>query len=393
MLKSTLVGALLLTATSLVSQSLSDNYRDPSLTLGQEVITDATYYAAKFNGRPTSSGELINPKIMTGAMHTFPFNEPKTDFKYFRVTRLDNGVKTNRSIIVKVNDHMPDRHAGIDLSQAAAEALDMIEAGRVDVVIERVSGPDAAPIVRPTTPVTTVDPTPTAPTPVTPPAPPTQPLPRLSQTSGLAITYADQYIGMKTKSGEPYDATALTGGHRSLPMGTLVRVTRPDNQLSTVVRINDSGPRSQERVIDLSHAAAKALGIDGPKLVQVNLEVVPPGTVPGVPAERSPVVVDRTPATTPVPTPFGQESTTRQGYGVQVAFSTNSDGARQLAQSLRGQLAEPVMVSTKVNAASGRTEYRVVVGAATTRQQAVALRERLANTRYKDAFIVALQNM
>ena len=384
----TIVAALLLLAGSaLPAQVLSENYRDPSLTVGQEVMTDATYYAAKFNGRPTSSGELIDPKLMTAAMHTFPFGGPKTDFKYFRVTRLENGVKTDRSVIVKVNDHMPDRHAGIDLSQAAAEALDMIQAGRVEVVVERVDGPGAPVVVReqPTTPPTR---------PVTPVTAPVAPLPRLTQTTGLALGYADQFAGMKTKSGEPYDPAALTAGHRSLPVGTLVRVTRPDNQRSTVVRINDSGPRTSDRVIDLSHAATKALDMQNNRLTQVSLEVVPPGTVAGAPivGTQLPDNMEVTPVVPASPTP-PTRPTTKQGYGVQVAFSSNPDGARQMVEDLRRRMPETVTLSVKPNASTGRSEYRVVVGALPTYEQAVALRNRLAQGSNKDAFVVSLANL
>ena len=387
MRKLPLLGALLLTCTTVLCQILSDNYREPSLTVGQEVTTDATYYAKKFNGRPTSSGELIDPKLMTAAMHAFPFDGPKTDFKYFRVTRLENGVKTDRSVIVKVNDYMPDRHAGIDLSRGAARALDMMDAGRIAVVIERVSGPGAptkrkpapGPVVsRPTTGPVVTDPTP--------------PLPRLEQRTGLALPYADPFIGMKTKSGEIYRAEGMTAGHRSLPMGTVVRVTRPDNQRSVVVRINDRGARGKDRIVDLSHAAARALDMDGAGLVQVSLDVLPPDTPLSVAADTE--VATTTPPTTNRPVPYEKEAAKprpKKGYGVQVAFSTTYEGAQQLTKDLRTRLGEPVMLSEKTNATTGRKEYRVVVGAVDTYQQAAALRDRLALS--PDAFVVALQNL
>ena len=394
MCKTTLVNILLLLAgMPLFSQSLSQEYRDPSLVLGQEVSTDATFYNfGKFHGRYTSSGERFDTLALTGAMFAYPFDGAKNDFKYYRVTRLENGAKTNRSVIVKINDKMPDRHSGIDLTYSAAAALDMLDAGRVAVVLERVTGPGAAPATPTTTPPVATPTVPGSPAPTTVPATQPQrpvstpPLPRLAQTSGLALTYADQYVGMKTKSGEPYDANALTAGHRSLPVGTYVRVTRPDNQRSTVVRINDDGPRSRDRIIDLSHAAAGALDIPAARLVQVQLEVVPPGTSAGAP-------VATTLPTAPTPTPYGAGTgqVPRQGYGVQVAYSRTREGAEKLAAALRGQLTEPVLLNVKPNAATGQNEYRIVVGASPDYQGAVALRERLASGPYRDAFVVPLQ--
>lgn len=78
-------------------------------------------------------------------------------------------------------------------------------------------------------------------------------------TIGIASYYADRFQGRKTASGEPYDTAAFTAAHRTLPFGTMVTVTHISTGDSVVVRINDRGPHSQKRIIDLSKAAAKAL--------------------------------------------------------------------------------------------------------------------------------------
>jgi rare lipoprotein A len=85
--------------------------------------------------------------------------------------------------------------------------------------------------------------------------------------SGIASVYSDH----KTASGEAMNPAALTAAHRTLPFGTEVTVINRHNGRSVVVRINDRGPFVHGRVIDLSPAAARALGVDG--LAQVSLVV------------------------------------------------------------------------------------------------------------------------
>jgi len=90
-----------------------------------------------------------------------------------------------------------------------------------------------------------------------------------SAQSGIASVYSE---GSKTASGERLSPGALTAAHRSLPFGTMVRVTNNHTGRSVVVRINDRGPFVRGRIIDLTPAGAQVLGFDG--LAQVTLEVV-----------------------------------------------------------------------------------------------------------------------
>jgi rare lipoprotein A len=84
-------------------------------------------------------------------------------------------------------------------------------------------------------------------------------------------TRGDGYAGRRTASGERLSG-GLTAAHRSLPFGTMVRVTNTRNQRSVVVRINDRGPFVRGRVIDLTPAGARAIGMSG--LAPVSLSVV-----------------------------------------------------------------------------------------------------------------------
>ena len=99
-------------------------------------------------------------------------------------------------------------------------------------------------------------------------------LPLMAGTEeGRASYYADSLSGNPTASGEAYDKDALTAAHRTLPFDTTVLVTNLDNNKSVVVRINDRGPHSKSRIIDVSGAAAKQLGLMDSGTAKVRLEV------------------------------------------------------------------------------------------------------------------------
>src|SRR5215212_4566193 len=80
---------------------------------------------------------------------------------------------------------------------------------------------------------------------------------------GAASWYGPGFHGKRTANGEKFNTHALTAAHKTLPFGTQVRVTNERTGKSVVVRINDRGPYAHGRVIDLSKAAAQAVGISG----------------------------------------------------------------------------------------------------------------------------------
>lgn len=93
------------------------------------------------------------------------------------------------------------------------------------------------------------------------------------QETGLASVYSDKFQGRPTASGDIFDQKRLTAAHRELPLGSEVTVTNLETGRSVQVEINDRGPFIDGRVIDLSEAAAKKLGIDG--LAPVRIESRP----------------------------------------------------------------------------------------------------------------------
>ncbi|NES85881.1 MAG: septal ring lytic transglycosylase RlpA family protein [Moorea sp. SIO1G6] len=95
-----------------------------------------------------------------------------------------------------------------------------------------------------------------------------------SQMRGMASWYGPGFHGRRTASGERFNQYALTAAHRTLRFGTRVRVTNMRNGRSVIVRINDRGPHSRSRLIDLSRGAARVIGLERSGTAAVRLEVL-----------------------------------------------------------------------------------------------------------------------
>jgi rare lipoprotein A len=104
-------------------------------------------------------------------------------------------------------------------------------------------------------------------------APPSAPPPAPGQV-GMASWYGPGFDGRATASGERFDQDDLTAAHRRLPLGTHVRVTNLANGRSVVVRINDRGPYARGRLIDVSRAAARRIGMTEHGVTRVHVERV-----------------------------------------------------------------------------------------------------------------------
>jgi rare lipoprotein A len=95
-----------------------------------------------------------------------------------------------------------------------------------------------------------------------------------NEMEGVASWYGEDFNGRLTASGEVYDMYAYTAAHKTLPLGTVVKVTNLDNGQTTQVRINDRGPFVKDRIIDLSRTAGRDIGMRGVGTANVKLEVV-----------------------------------------------------------------------------------------------------------------------
>ena len=103
--------------------------------------------------------------------------------------------------------------------------------------------------------------------------------PAVDVSQGKVAYYGRKFAGRKTASGERFDPNALTMAHKTLPFGTMVRVTNPNNKRSVIVRVNDRGPTNPGLVGDLSLAAARKLNMLKSGVIEAKFEVVSKGRV------------------------------------------------------------------------------------------------------------------
>jgi rare lipoprotein A len=205
------------------------------------------------------------------------------------------------------------------------------------------ASPSVAGTTPPPSPTTTPSPGPTT---TTPPPTRTAPAPAaiIQGEEGIASWYGYPYHGRATASGEIYNMYGISAAHRTLPFGTEVRVHDLENGRDVTVRINDRGPFIEGRIIDLSYAAAQAMGMSG--IARVRLEILGygPSPEPGVFAVQVGAFRDRTNADrlkAQIEASFGpvviQGFDRGDGYfyRVRVGSENSEAGALALAQKLR----------------------------------------------------------
>jgi len=129
---------------------------------------------------------------------------------------------------------------------------------------------------------------------------------------GIASWYGDKFHGKPTATGEIYDKNDLTAAHKTLPLNSMLYVTNLENGKSLMVRLNDRGPFIGDRIIDLSEAAANALGTKGQGLGKVRVQYAGPAdpmaAERGVPAPQpTPMIAEAPRPVVPTPTPSAEE--------------------------------------------------------------------------------------
>ncbi|MEX0960707.1 MAG: septal ring lytic transglycosylase RlpA family protein [Burkholderiales bacterium] len=147
---------------------------------------------------------------------------------------------------------------------------------------------------------------------------------------GLASWYGKRYHGQKTSTGETYDMYKMTAAHTLLPLPSYARVTNLANGRSVVVRVNDRGPFSEDRIIDLSYVAAHQLGFIDQGTARVEVEAILPGDSGRPPA---PIVAATQPPPTPEPVASGAG-----GIYVQLGAFASPDNAEQFLNKIRFDL-------------------------------------------------------
>ena len=188
--------------------------------------------------------------------------------------------------------------------------------------------------------------------------------------AGVASWYGPDFHGKKTSNGEIYDMHGMTAAHKTLPLGVFVRVENRDNGKEAVVRVNDRGPFVKSRVIDLSYAAAKDLG------------VVQHGTA----RVRITALGFRTRGTD------GKETYSAVNYDsgaftVQTGAFTHRENADRQSAEMKKRAGYAEVRKAEVK---GDTFYRVYAGKYTSLKAAEAARERFEDTGCPGSFVVSL---
>ncbi|VAW62485.1 Septum-associated rare lipoprotein A [hydrothermal vent metagenome] len=161
---------------------------------------------------------------------------------------------------------------------------------------------------------------------------------------GVASWYGTKFHGKKTSSGEPYNMYAMTAAHKTLPLPTYVEVTHKGNGRKIIVKVNDRGPFHDNRIIDLSYAAARKLDISATGTGPVSIRVI---NTAALDLKTSDVVL-------PVAIHNGGK------IHVQVAAMGTETAADKMADKLRSKHMQSVRVHVTEN--DGKKFYRVRIG-------------------------------
>jgi rare lipoprotein A len=179
---------------------------------------------------------------------------------------------------------------------------------------------------------------------------------------GDASWYGGKFHGRKTANGETYDMHKMSAAHKILPFETIVKVENLTNNKSTVVRINDRGPFVKGRIIDLSYAAAKDIGLVGPGVARVRITALKND-------EKTPVIGDGL-------------------FTVQVHSFTERNNAETLVKKLR-VIFDYVQISEYSNEKKEKF-FRVHVTKSNSLIKAREMEKELEDMGFTDAFIVRL---
>ena len=179
----------------------------------------------------------------------------------------------------------------------------------------------------------------------------------VNRETGLASWYGHPYHGRPAANGEIYDMEQLTAAHRTLPFGTWVRVVNLTNNKTVDVRITDRGPFVENRIIDLSHAAAVEIALVGPGVAPVRLDIL--STPPVTPADN--------------------------WYGVQAGAFLDADRAERLRATLERDFGPAHLVQRP----GSPSLWRVVVGRVPSEAAAADLALRV-RAQTGTAFVVRL---
>lgn len=233
--------------------------------------------------------------------------------------------------------------------------------------------------------------------------------------TGIASWYGEAFNGKPTANGELFDMNVLSAAHKTLPLPSLVEVTNLDNGRAMQLRVNDRGPFVDDRIIDLSRAAAEELGVLWPGLARVRVRYVGPATIPGqgrvtvaqaprpqavaaAPAALAVIEPPRTSSITQTELPPLQEAIYAAAPQPEIQVATASAPAYQVqagafsdranAERVATQLAEAGLVEIQPVDRGGATLYRVMVRDIAGESEAGLVRDKVVGIGLADARII-----
>jgi len=187
--------------------------------------------------------------------------------------------------------------------------------------------------------------------------------------TGIASWYGEDFHGKATSNGEKYDMHSLTAAHKTLPLGVYVKVYNRDNDRELIVRVNDRGPFVKGRIIDLSYAAAKKLGVDLVGTAPVRIEAL---GYRGAASETYQAVADYDAG----------------NFTVQIGSFKNRGNAERLSMDMKKRFGHSEVQMADVN---GETFYRVHVGKYSSLRAAEAAERDFADLGHPGSFTVAVE--
>jgi rare lipoprotein A len=205
--------------------------------------------------------------------------------------------------------------------------------------------------------------------------------------TGKASFYADKFEGRPTASGEKYKHNKLTAAHKSLPFGTVIKVTNLKNDRSVEVVVNDRGPYVDGRIVDLSKSAAEKLEFVNIGLADVRIEVVDAGTGKVSDPSRAidHVVVDEKEFYE-----FQIERQNPKGFGLQIGTYQELVNLMRLAENLKSSYQKKVVVQVKI--LNGVKYYSLILGQFANRTKAESFKEEIRK-KFPDTFIVEYEKL
>lgn len=192
---------------------------------------------------------------------------------------------------------------------------------------------------------------------------------------GVASWYGTKFQGHRTSSGEPYDMFKLSAAHKSLPLPSYLRVTNLQNGRQIIVRVNDRGPFHDDRLIDLSYAAAHILGIAQKGTGKVKVEAITPGagTLPVMASQAK-----QRPASSAIPA-------NRQKLYVQVGAYRQQQIAQAVQEKVLPMTQHPITIR-KTNV-DNDIVHRVLIGPLPDRNYSNALALSIREQKIGDAIV------